>query len=104
LLPASVPRSVPPIEFPGRQLTNLGDDVDPPTEKAEVNVVEQEEPAATPVELDDDAFLFPIWSGTFWIMPPGGLTRHLIPQLMPINPEATLASSVIRPQQVPTGP
>jgi hypothetical protein len=40
---------------------------------------------------DESAFVVPTWSGVFWIMPPGGMTRFLIPQRMPINPEESVA-------------
>ena len=40
---------------------------------------------------DDDAFLRPVWHRGFWVMPPGGLTRYLIPSRVFINPDVTLA-------------
>ena len=43
-------------------------------------------------EVDEGAFLLPIWDGGFWGMPPGGLTRFLIPPRGFINPDETLNS------------
>ena len=42
-------------------------------------------------EIDEGAFLLPIWDRGFWPMPPGGLTRRLIPARGFINPDETLA-------------
>jgi len=35
--------------------------------------------------VDDGAFLLPIWNRGFWGMPPGGLTRYLLPSRAIIN-------------------
>jgi len=43
------------------------------------------------VEGDEGAFLLPTRDRGFWVMPPGGLTRFLIPPRGFINPEETLA-------------
>jgi hypothetical protein len=43
------------------------------------------------VEADEGAFLLPTWGRGFWVMPPGGLTRYLIPPRGFINPDETLA-------------
>jgi hypothetical protein len=40
---------------------------------------------------DEGAFLLPTWDRGFWVMPPGGLTRYLIPARGFINPDETLA-------------
>jgi hypothetical protein len=42
-------------------------------------------------EVDEGAFLWPTWDRGFWLMPPGGLTRYLIPARGLINPDETLA-------------
>ena len=42
-------------------------------------------------EVDEGAFLLPTWDRGFWVMPPGGLTRYLIPARGFINPDETLA-------------
>lgn len=42
--------------------------------------------------IDEDVVLLPIWHYGFWAMPPGGLTRHLLPPRVPIDPDETLAS------------
>jgi hypothetical protein len=39
---------------------------------------------------DEGAFLRPTWDRGFWVMPPGGLTRFLLPAPGFINPEETL--------------
>ena len=49
-----------------------------------------EESDVTSVELDQGAFLLPIWSPGFWAMPPGGLTRYLFPSRSFVNPDQTL--------------
>ena len=46
-------------------------------------------------EIDEGAFLLPTWDRGFWVMPPGGLTRHLIPARSFINPDETLASGPV---------
>ena len=47
------------------------------------------------VEVDEGACLLPIWDRGFWVMPPGGLTRYLIPARGFINPDETLASGPV---------
>jgi hypothetical protein len=42
-------------------------------------------------EADEGAFLLPTWDRGFWVMPPGGLTRFLLPAPGFINPDETLA-------------
>ena len=46
---------------------------------------------ATGSVADEAAFLLPTWDRGFWVMPPGGLTRFLIPARGFINPEESLA-------------
>ena len=45
--------------------------------------------------VDETAFLLPTWDRGFWVMPPGGLTRFLIPARGFINPEETLAADPV---------
>ena len=45
--------------------------------------------------VDEGAFLLPTWDRGFWVMPPGGLTRFLIPPRGFINPEQTLPSDPV---------
>jgi hypothetical protein len=42
-------------------------------------------------EGDQGAFLLPVWDRGFWVMPPGGMTRFLIPSRTFISPDQTLA-------------
>ena len=51
--------------------------------------------AATGAVDDEAAFLLPIWDRKFWVMPPGGLTRFLMPARGFINPSATFASNPV---------
>jgi len=45
--------------------------------------------------VDEGAFLLPTWNRGFWVMPPGGLTRFLMPPRGFINPEQTLPSDPV---------
>jgi hypothetical protein len=45
----------------------------------------------TPVKADHSAFLLPVWHPGIWAMPPGGLTRYLIPSQSFVNPDQTLS-------------
>jgi len=45
------------------------------------------EPAPTLADADGHGFLLRVWNLGFWLMPPGGLTRHLIPTRVIINPD-----------------
>jgi len=45
--------------------------------------------------VDEGAFLLPTWNRGFWVMPPGGLTRFLIPPRGFIDPEQTLPSDPV---------
>jgi len=47
-------------------------------------------------EADEGAFLLPTWDRGFWAMPPGGLTRNLIPPRGFINPDETIAPGSLR--------
>jgi len=64
-----------------------------------------EQPGSLEIKKEDDVniqavankseFLLPIWDRGFWLMPPGGLTRFLIPTRGFINPEETLAPNPV---------
>jgi hypothetical protein len=46
--------------------------------------------------VEQSAFLLPIWHPGFWAMPPGGMTRFLIPSRTFVNPDETLISAAVR--------
>jgi hypothetical protein len=48
------------------------------------------ESGAIQTEDDSGAFLLPVWDRGFWVMPPGGMTRRLLPAPGFVNPEVTL--------------
>ena len=57
--------------------------------------IKQEDDVDNQAVVDEGAFLRPTWDRGFWLMPPGGLTRFLIPARGFINPEATLATDPV---------
>ena len=42
--------------------------------------------------VNEGSFLLPTWDRGFWLMPPGGLTRFLIPAPGFVNPEEAFAA------------
>ncbi len=56
---------------------------------------DSDESETAPVETDADEFLLPVWNPGFWAMPPGGLTRYLIPSRTFVDPD--LAGCAITP-------
>jgi hypothetical protein len=75
---------VPTIEARGRAPGDLSE------ERPGRSEIKQDEGADIKALVDDGAFLLPTWNRGFWVMPPGGLTRFLIPPRGFINPEETL--------------
>jgi hypothetical protein len=53
--------------------------------------LDKKDDANVQAEAGEGAFLLPTWDRGFWVMPPGGLTRFLLPPPGFINPEETLA-------------
>ena len=75
---------VPTIKAHGRAPGDLS------VERPGIVEIKQDGGASTEVLIDQGAFLLPTWNRGFWVMPPGGLTRFLIPPPGFINPEETL--------------
>ena len=73
---------VPKIERRGDALKNFNVD------RSGSSEINEEDAAAA--AADDGAYLLPTWDRGFWVMPPGGLTRFLIPARGFINPDQTL--------------
>ena len=61
-------------------------------ERSGSSEIKKEDDSPTGAAVGEAAFLLPIWDRGFWLMPPGGLTRFLIPARGFINPEETLAA------------
>ena len=57
--------------------------------------IKQDDVVNVEASVDEGAFLLPTWNRGFWVMPPGGLTRFLIPSRGFINPEETLPSDPV---------
>ena len=83
--------SVPSVESPGRSAAIEGHGVDVPDEIAVTPAADSAGDDTIQAEVDEGAFLLPTWDPGFWPMPPGGLTRYLIPARGFINPDVTLA-------------
>lgn len=77
--------NIPSIEAPGQAPAKVS------PERPRSAEVTRNSDHLVPVEFDEDAFLLPTWDRGFWVMPPGGLTRFLLPPRGFINPEETLA-------------
>lgn len=83
---AGSPRDADPSQIAGR----TGDSLD----EIDVTVtVDFDRSEATMVEAEQGAFLLPVWNPGFWAMPPGGMTRFLIPSRTFVNPDQTLISA-----------
>ena len=90
-IPSKRSVKVPSVEAPGKPPLIGGHAVGSPGEIA-ITVTAQLGGCDTiPAEVDEGAFLRPTWDRGFWVMPPGGLTRFLIPARTFINPDETLA-------------
>ena len=59
-------------------------------EQSASSEIENSDVMATEALIDEGALLLPTWDRGFWAMPPGGLTRFLIPPRDFINPEQNL--------------
>ena len=59
-------------------------------EQSASSEIENSDVMATEALIDEGALLLPTWDRGFWAMPPGGLTRFLIPPRGFINPEQNL--------------
>jgi hypothetical protein len=62
-------------------------------ERCEGLRIDKENATNVQVVVVGGAFLRPTWDRGFWAMPPGGLTRFLLPAPGFINPEDTLAAA-----------
>ena len=81
---------VPADDSPGRPAAPAEEIQRPPAELEVGSNTEPGDTDPTQATMDESAFVVPTWSGVFWIMPPGGMTRFLIPQRMPINPDVSV--------------
>ena len=77
-------KMVPTIEARGRAPGAFSE------ERPGISDIQRDGGADTEVLVNQGAFLLPTWNRGFWVMPPGGLTRFLIPPPGFINPEETL--------------
>ena len=64
-------------------------------ERSGSSEIKKEDDSPTGAAVGEAAFLLPIWDRGFWLMPPGGLMRFLIPARGFINPEETLAADPV---------
>ena len=81
----------PANDSPGRHAAPAEKKQGPPVEIDDGTTAEACDTNPAQAAMDESAFVVPTWSGVFWIMPPGGMTRFLIPQRMPIDPEVSVA-------------
>jgi len=79
---------------PMEPLTLGGHAGEPPGEIAITVTADKDGCDSTQAEVDEGAFLLPVWHPGFWVMPPGGLTRYLFPPRGFINPDQTLMSAL----------
>jgi hypothetical protein len=77
---------VSPLSTQGHATDNLGDTT---TDGSKGSI----ECDVTPLHTGLDSFLLPVWRPGFWAMPPGGLTRRLIPSRSFVNPDQTFANA-----------
>ena len=75
---------VPTIEARGEAPGDLS------VERPASSEIKQDDGVDIKASVDEGAFLLPTWNRGFWVMPPGGLTRFLIPPRGFINPVETL--------------
>jgi len=68
---------------------------DVPGETAVALTIESDGCEMTPADVDADAYLLPVLHPGHWAMPPGGLTRFLLPSRALINVDQTLASGPV---------
>jgi len=76
---------VPTIEAGGRAPRDVS------VERPGSSEIKKEDEVEFQAVVDGGAFLLPTWDRGFWLMPPGGLTRFLIPARGFIDPDETLA-------------
>jgi len=76
---------VPMIEADGRAPRDVS------VERRGSSEIKKEDDVEFQAVVDEGEFLLPTWDRGFWLMPPGGLTRFLIPARGFINPDETLA-------------
>jgi len=76
---------VPSIEAGGRPPRDVS------VERPGSSEIKKEDEVEFQAVVDGGAFLLPTWDRGFWLMPPGGLTRFLIPARGFIDPDETLA-------------
>jgi hypothetical protein len=77
-------KMVPTIEARGRVPGDISE------ERPGISEIKRDGGSDTEALVNQGAFLLPTWNRGFWVMPPGGLTRFLIPPPGFINPEQTL--------------
>ncbi|MCW8985327.1 MAG: hypothetical protein OQK55_08290 [Thermoanaerobaculales bacterium] len=80
---------VPMVEAGGEAPRNVG------VERPGTSEIEKEDCGDGQAVVDEGAFLRPTWNRGFWVMPPGGLTRFLLPAPGFINPDETVAGDPV---------